>query len=106
MLEYKGYVGKIEFEPDDRAFHGEVIGLADAVVHFTGKTVEEVEEAFRSSVEEYLAFCQEKGIAPDKPYSGHIMLRVNPDKHRKAALMAEVSGLSINKWVESLIERA
>ena len=106
MLEYKGYVGTVDYEPDDKAFHGEVIGLAKDGIHFTGKTADEIETAFRDSVDDYLAFCEQRGVEPDKPYSGKIMIRVDPDKHRKAAISAKALDLSINKWFEQLIEQA
>lgn len=106
MLEYKGYVGTVEFEPDDMAFHGEVVGLAQDGIHFTGKTAEEIEQAFRESVDDYLAWCAERGVEPDRPYSGKIMIRIDPAHHRKAAISAKAANLSINKWFEQLIEIA
>ena len=67
MLEYKGYVGTVD--ADDGAFVGQVSGLRD-VVTFEGATFTEVEQAFRDSIDDYLAFCAERGEAPDRPYSG------------------------------------
>ena len=74
MLNHKGYTGHVEFDDEAGIFHGEVLDLSD-VVTFQGRTVEELERAFRESVEDYLAFCQERGEAPDKPFSGRLMLR-------------------------------
>jgi predicted HicB family RNase H-like nuclease len=54
MLEYKGYVGTVEV--DDGAFAGRVSGLRD-VVTFEGQTFAEVEQVFRDSIDDYLAFC-------------------------------------------------
>jgi hypothetical protein len=53
MLEYKGYVGTVE--PDEGAFIGRVVGLRD-VITFEGETYLEVEQAFRDSIDDYLAF--------------------------------------------------
>lgn len=39
----------------------EVAGLRD-VVTFQGRSVEEIEESFRNSVEDYLEFCEERGF--------------------------------------------
>lgn len=58
MLEYKGYFGIAE--ADDGAFVGRVIGLRD-VIAFEGKSAAEVEQAFRDSIDDYLAFCAECG---------------------------------------------
>ena len=96
MFEYKGYAGTVE--PDDGAFSGRVIGLRD-VVTFEGATYAEVEAAFRASIDDYLEFCAARGEAPDRPCSGKIPLRVDPELHRAAAIRAQAEGLSLNQWI-------
>ena len=64
MLEYRGYVGVVE--ADDGAFVGRVVDLRD-VVTFQGTTYAEIEAAFRASVDDYLAFCAERGEPPGLP---------------------------------------
>jgi predicted HicB family RNase H-like nuclease len=101
MLEYKGYFGTVE--ADDGIFLGRVTGLRD-VITFEGATFAEVEQAFRDSIDDYLAFCAERGEPPDRPYSGKIPLRVSPEAHRRAALRAEAEGISLNQWIARRIE--
>jgi len=60
MTEYKGYIPNIEFDPDAGILHGEVVGIRD-VVTFEGRSIEEVMQAFRDSVDDYLAFCVATG---------------------------------------------
>ena len=103
MLEYKGYIGTIEAE--DGVFFGRVVGLRD-VITFEGTTFAEVETAFRDSIDDYLAFCAERGEPADRPYSGRIPLRVSPDSHRRAAMHAQSEGLSLNQWIARRIETA
>jgi predicted HicB family RNase H-like nuclease len=103
MLEYRGYLGTVE--ADDGSFVGRVSGLRD-VVTFEGGSFEEVEQAFRESVDDYLAFCQERGEEPDRPFSGKIPLRVDPALHRRAAARAEAEGVSLNQWIARRIEAA
>jgi predicted HicB family RNase H-like nuclease len=103
MLEYKGYVGTIE--ADEGAFVGRVAGLRD-VITFEGETFAEVERAFRDSVDDYLAFCAARGELPDRPYSGKIPLRVDPEIHRRAAARAQAEGVSLNQWIARRIETA
>jgi len=55
MMQYKGYSGRVEFDDEADIFHGEVIGLRD-VITFQGKTVDEIKQAFRDSVDDYLDF--------------------------------------------------
>jgi predicted HicB family RNase H-like nuclease len=103
MMEYKGYVGKVEFDDEAGTFHGEVINTRD-VITFQGGTVAELKKAFRDSVEDYLAFCQERGEEPEKPFSGQFVTRVSPDLHRRINLAATLSGKSLNAWVTEQLE--
>lgn len=63
MLEYKGYLATID--ADDGTFTGRVAGLRD-VITFEGQSFAEVEQAFRDSIEDYLAFCAARGEEPDR----------------------------------------
>ena len=81
LVEYKGYFGTVE--PDDGVFAGRVSGLRN-VITFEGATFAEVDQAFRDSIDDYLAFCAERGEPPDRPYSGKIPFRVSPETHRRA----------------------
>nr|ADY58307.1 hypothetical protein Plabr_0680 [Rubinisphaera brasiliensis DSM 5305] len=56
MMEYRGYVGKAEFDDEADLFHGEVVNTRD-VITFQGKSVDELRLAFHESVDNYLAFC-------------------------------------------------
>jgi predicted HicB family RNase H-like nuclease len=103
MLEYRGYFGTVE--ADDGVFIGRVAGLRD-VITFEGTTFAEVEQAFRDSIEDYLAFCAERGGPPDRSYSGKIPLRVSPETHRRAAMHAHAAGMSPNQWIAQRIETA
>jgi len=66
MMEYKGYVGKVELDEEAGVLYGEVINVRD-VITFEGDSVEEVQKAFHESVEDYLAFCAERGETPKIP---------------------------------------
>jgi len=103
MLKYKGYIGHAEYDDEARLFHGEVLGLKD-VITFQGTEVEQLEQAFRDSVDDYLDFCQQRGETPDKPYSGRLMLRLPAQLHRKVHLQAQLEGKSLNQWIADQIE--
>ena len=105
MMEYKGYLGKVEFDDDASIFHGEVAGTRD-VITFQGKSVAELKKAFRESVDDYLAFCAKRGEEPDKPFSGQFVARVSPDLHRRASLTANLAGKSLNAWVAEQLQSA
>lgn len=105
-MEYRGYTaGPIDFNAEENTFSGTVTGLKD-VIHFEGKTAKELARAFRESVDSYLKFCEETGQEPDRPYNGKILLRTEPELHRKAALRAAVQGVSLSLWISERIESA
>ncbi len=105
MMEYKGYIGDVKFDADASIFHGEVINTRD-VITFQGQSVDELVAAFHGSVDDYLAFCAERGEEPDKPFSGQFMTRIPPELHREVNIAARVAGKSLNAWVTEQLEMA
>jgi predicted HicB family RNase H-like nuclease len=105
MMEYKGYFAKVEFDDDANIFHGEVINLRD-VITFEGETVKELKQAFQDSVDDYLAFCADRGEDPEKPYSGKFVVRVEPELHKNISIEARKKGKSLNVWVKDALFKA
>ena len=106
MMEYKRYLaGPIDFDPEENTFSGTVSGLKD-VIHFEGTTAKELARAFRESIDSYLDLCAETGQQPDRPFNGKILVRTEPELHRKAALRAAVEGVSLSRWISRQIESA
>jgi predicted HicB family RNase H-like nuclease len=70
------------------------------VVDFQGHTGNEIEQAFHDSVDDYLDFCEQRGEKPDKSYSGKFLFRTDENTHRQLAQAAEISGISLNEWLE------
>jgi predicted HicB family RNase H-like nuclease len=104
-MEYQGYSAKIEYDENLGTFHGQVLNIND-VITFQGTSVEELGREFAASVDDYLAWCEERGEPPEKPYSGRFLLRVDPDLHRQVALAAAREGVSLNAWAASVLEGA
>jgi predicted HicB family RNase H-like nuclease len=104
MLEYKGYSGNVEFDDEAAVFHGEVLDTRN-VITFQGMSVDELEQAFRDSIDDYLDFCKDRGEEPDKPFSGRLMLRLPPEIHRRVYVEAEREGKSLNQWIADRLER-
>ena len=103
MMNYKGYVGSVEYDDENRVFTGTVINTR-TVITFHGTSVDELEKEFRASVDDYLAWCREDGVEPEKPYSGKFNVRFSPELHRRAAIGAKKLGLSLNSFVEKAVE--
>ncbi|HOO71603.1 MAG TPA: type II toxin-antitoxin system HicB family antitoxin [Spirochaetota bacterium] len=101
-MEYKGYIGNVVFDEKAKIFHGEVINTRD-VITFQGTTVKEIEEAFYKSIDDYLEWCLQDGVDPEKPYSGKFNLRISPELHKEIAIAAHKNKLSLNKFVEKAL---
>lgn len=98
MMKYKGYIGHVVYDDQAKLFHGEVIGLKD-VITFQGTNVAELEQAFKDSIDDYLAWCKERGESPEKAFSGNLRLRINPDLHAKLSLEAALHNKSLNSLI-------
>lgn len=104
MMTYKGYCARVEFDEEAGVFHGEVLHLRD-VVTFQGTSVDELRTALKDSVDDYLEFCQLEGRDPDRPYSGKLLVRLEPELHRAITGAAAKTGESLNTWVVTALER-
>jgi predicted HicB family RNase H-like nuclease len=105
MITYKGYAGRVEFDDNAEVFTGIVVN-AKVLISFCGRNVAELKKSFRDVVDTYLADCRAAGRKPEKPYNGTIILRVDPEIHRRVATKAAIQKKSMNKYVESLLEKA
>ncbi|MEB3885880.1 hypothetical protein [Lyngbya sp. CCY1209] len=71
MLTYQGYTAQIEVDTDRQILFGYVLDIKDTIT-FQGKTVEEANQAFRDSVDDYLEFCDELvGAVREPPLQGN-----------------------------------
>lgn len=104
MMKYKGYTGHVEYDDEAKIFHGEVLGIKD-VVTFQGRTVDEIEQAFKDSIADYLAFCKEREEEPERPFSGKFNLRIPPELHAKLSLAAQIQGDSLNNYITKMLQR-
>ncbi|MCE9531731.1 MAG: type II toxin-antitoxin system HicB family antitoxin [Planctomycetes bacterium] len=105
MMEYKEYIGKVEFDDEAGIFHGEVINTRD-VITFQGESVIELKKAFQESIDDYMTFCASQGEEPDKPFSGQFVTRIPPELHRQVNLAASLSNKSLNAWVAEQLQAA
>jgi predicted HicB family RNase H-like nuclease len=104
-MTYRGYSARIEFDDEDEIFVGRIAGIDD-VIGFHADSVSDLKAAFHEAVDDYIETCARIGKEPQKPYSGRMMFRVDPEVHRKAALAAELAGKSLNQWAQEALEKA
>jgi len=104
-MTYKGYTSRIEFDERDNIFVGRVLGVK-AIIGFHGETVAELRTDFEAAIDFMIEDCKARGETIEKPYSGKLMLRVPPEVHAHAALMAETHGKSLNQWAADVLGNA
>jgi predicted HicB family RNase H-like nuclease len=104
VLEHKGYTGSVEFSDEDEVFFGKIVGIRDLVT-FEADSVVKLKKAFRDAVEDYIATCKELGKDPDKEYKGSFNVRLKPKIHRLAAIKSATLKMSLNQFVEKVIEK-
>ena len=78
-MEYKGYVGSVEFSEEDGLFYGK---------------------------DDYLALCEENHTEPERAYKGSFNVRISPELHKQAVIFAMAHNMSLNSLVENSIEQA
>jgi len=102
-MTYKGYLGSVNYSDKDQVFFGKIEGI-NGLVNFEGKSVKELTEAFHEAVDDYLAYCEDEGIEPDKSYSGVLNVRLTPAIHRQIAILARQAGLTLNAYIKEALE--
>ena len=103
-MTYKGYLGSVSYSEKDQVFFGKIEGI-NGLVNFEGESVKELTEAFHEAVDDYLTYCEDEGISPDKSYTGVLNVRLTPAIHRQIAMLALQAGLSINAYIKDALEQ-
>ena len=82
-MEYRGYVGSVEFSEEDGLFYGKVMGIR-ALISYEGSTAAELVN----------------------DYKGSFNVRISPELHKQAVIFAMAHNMSLNSLVENSIEQA
>ena len=105
MIEYRDYIGVVDFDPEIDLFHGTVINTND-VITFYGASVAELRKEMQKSIEGYIEFCKEQGKIPEKPFTGEFTVQMSPEMHCKLALNAEHLHLDFDSYLQVILEKA
>ena len=104
MLEYKGYLGSVEYSDEDEVLHGRLEFIRDLVT-YEGKDAKGIRTAFQQAVDDYLELCEAEGRKPDVPLKGSFNVRPGRDLHRRAMLYARRRGVNLNTVVSDALRR-
>ena len=104
IIEYRGYVGSVEFSESDCLFYGKVQGIR-SLISYEGTNAAELIADFHGAVDDYLALCEEEGTAPEVAYKGSLNVRFKKSgTHRRAAIYAITHQQSLNSFIEEAVE--
>lgn len=102
-MKYKDYLGSINYSEEDRCLYGKIIGITDAVI-YEADSVSELRRLFEESVDDYLAFCKEKGVTPEKSCKGSFNVRISPQLHMQTLIFAREHDMTLNSVVAEAIK--
>ena len=102
-IEYKGYVGSVEFTEEDGVFFGKVQGIR-SVISYEGETAQELVADFHGAIDDYLEFCKAEGKEPERAYKGSFNVRISPELHRQLSINAAAQQVSLNSYVEQALQ--
>lgn len=101
-MEYKGYIGSVEFSEEDELFFGQIQGIRSLIM-YEGKNAKELVRDFHETVDEYLESCKAEGREPEVAYKGSLNIRLHGDLHKKAAVYAMSQQQSLNSFIEEAV---
>lgn len=80
MMEYKGYVATVELDDSIDVFHGRVVNCGPyPVATFEAADARDLRGEFERSINEYLAWCEEDGVAPKQPTADNALASTTTD---------------------------
>ena len=104
ILGYKGFYASVYFSEEDNLLFGKIEGINDLVM-FEGSSVTEIKQMFKVAVEDYIETCKRFNKPLLKSFKGSFNVRVKPEVHQRAALLATMKGISLNQLVQKAIEK-
>ena len=99
-LEYKGYIGSIEFSDEDMVFYGKVQGIR-SLISYEGNSAKSLIKDFHEAVDDYLDLCAERGTDPERSYKGTFNI---PERSYRVYRIAEIIAITSRIVIEYLHE--
>jgi predicted HicB family RNase H-like nuclease len=103
LMAHKGYYGSIAASIEDNCLYGKLEYIRP-LVSYEGQTLAELQTAFESAVEDYLADCASESVAPEKPCKGSFNVRIGQERHLQLAMYVGKQAKSINDLVVQAID--
>ena len=102
-MEYRGYIGSVEFSEEDGLFFGKVQGIR-SLISYEGENARELIDDFHNAVDNYFEECKRINSEPETAYKGSFNVRLGTDLHRRAAVYAISHQQSLNSFIEDAVK--
>ena len=104
-IQYKGYIGSVEFSEEDSIFYGKVMGIR-SLISYEGESARELLEDFHGAVDDYLENCKAEGKEPEVAFKGSFNIRLSPELHKRIYIYAAEHKMSMNRYIEETLEKS
>ena len=104
-MQYRGYIGSVEFSEEDGIFYGKVLGIR-SLISYEGESARELLDDFHGAVDEYLESCAAEGKTPEVAYKGSFNIRISPELHKRLILYVTAHNMSLNRYIEETLENS
>ena len=103
-LEYKGYLGTVEYSAEDNLLCGEVVGILKGLILYHGQTLENLKRDFEDAIDHYINCCEEEGKEPIQPSYGELNIKISPDLHKKLQIYSKNANIKTNEVIKAAIK--
>lgn len=104
-IQYKGYIGSVEFSEEDSIFYGKVMGIR-SLISYEGESARELLADFHGAVDDYLESCKAEGKEPEVAFKGSFNIRLSPELHKRIYIYAATHQTSMNRYIEEILEKS
>ena len=104
-LQYKDYIGSIEYSEEDNLLYGKVQQIK-GLISYEGIDILELKANFIESIDEYFEECELNEVEPEKPFKGVFQVRTSSSLHRKLFEISQEEETSLNEVVNKCFEVA
>ncbi len=104
-IQYKGYLGSVEFSEEDGIFYGKVMGIR-SLISYEGENAKELLADFHGAVDDYLSACEAEGREPEIAYKGSFNIRISPELHKQLIIYATAHQMSLNHYIEETLAKS
>ncbi|KAF3981355.1 MAG: type II toxin-antitoxin system HicB family antitoxin [Methylococcales symbiont of Hymedesmia sp. n. MRB-2018] len=103
QLSYKNYLGSVNFDLEEYIIYGEIMFINDLVT-YEATSITQLKNEFELAVDDYIDTCKTLNREPQKSFSGSLNIRIGAKLHKKVAMEAHLSGISLNEFIKKSVD--